>query len=192
MLGRVVATEIVEGKEARGYGNRNPARPFVSLQKTRDGYVYFAPITLKMWREVTELMGKPYWCPNDGRSIQQLFADEGLRQDVEQAVTDWIAEFSSRQLVELLQSRGVACSEVRGIRTLYEDSRAETSGEVISVRLPSGGLAPAPGPSFRVAGEPDAVAEIPALGQHTVPALTQAGVALADIEALIKSGAAKG
>lgn len=192
MLGRVIATEVVENRPARGYGNRNPARPFVSLQRTRDGYVYFAPITIKMWREVTELMQRPHWCPEDGRTIQQLFADETLRQEVEQAVADWIAGFKSTELVQLLQSRGVASSEVRNIRKLYEDAAAENSGEVISVRLPGGQIVPTAGPSFRVAGEPDAVADIPGLGQHTKSVLLDVGLASSDVEHLIETGIARG
>ena len=186
MLGRVIATDVVDGKTPRGYGNRNPARPFVSLQRTKDGYIYFAPITMKMWRSVAELMQRPEWCPEDGRTLQQLFADEKLRQDVEQAVADWISQHQSDEIVSLLQAHGVASAEVRSIRRLYEDATGERSGEAISVRLPTGKIAPTPGPAFRVEGESAGCPTVPALGEHTRFALQEAGMSVSAIEALFE------
>lgn len=183
---RYTMSKEIPGKQ----GNFHPVQVPMGTYESKDGLVNLAASTGKMWKsfcealEAPELLRDPAYA--DGRS---RFRN---RQRLNESVSEVTRRFTTAELVERLNPVGVPCGPIYTIGEAFEDAQVKhlrmtrpaphkDLGDIELVRSPINlSLFPA-AERFHHAG--------PDPGEHTHEVLREFGIAAADIERLIQSGA---
>jgi crotonobetainyl-CoA:carnitine CoA-transferase CaiB-like acyl-CoA transferase len=183
---RYTMNKEVPGKQ----GNFHPVQVPMGTYPAQDGLVNVAASTGKMWKNFCEaldakdLLTDPAYA--DGRARARH------REQLNKAVGDVTARFTTAELVERLNKVGVPCGPIYTIGEAFEDRQVKhlkmtrraphrSLGDIELVRSPinlSGFPIDEP---FHHAG--------PDPGEHTTEILREFGIAPADIERLKRGGA---
>lgn len=178
-----------EGEKPGDVGYDRMLTPLRKPFRTRDGYLCILPYTDRHWKRFFDIAGRPDLAADprfvtvSGRTrhIEALYAE------VEKAA----AARSNAEWLAALDAASVPCAPVLSLEELIEDPhlkavglfetrRHPTEGDILTVNPPVGFTA-TPGEVRRPA---------PLLGEHTREVLAEAGLAPAEIEALVQAGAA--
>ena len=160
-------------------------RPF----RTRDGYVCMLAYTDRHWKSFFALAGRPE-LSEDPRyetisarteNVSELYAvaEELLG---ERTTAEWLAD---------LEKAEVPAGPVNSLEDLLADPHLASRDLIRRVAHPSEGETLEVGPPARFSRSPAAVRRpAPLLGEHTVQALAEAGLEPAEIDDLLREGAA--
>ena len=163
--------------------NRRPYR-------TKDGYIGVLPYTDGQWRAFFEATGRA------DLSQDARFATVATRLEnidfVYGEIAKLMTERNSAEWLEIFQAAEVPANEVNDLDDLLVDPHLEAIGFWQEAEHPSEGRIRMSSPPARFSKSPGSIRRLaPRLGEHTSEILTEAGFAQAEIEALIKAGAAK-
>ena len=162
--------------------NRRPYR-------TKDGYIGVLPYTDGQWRAFFEATGRA------DLSQDARFATVATRLEnidfVYGEIAKLMTERGSAEWLEIFQAAEVPANEVNDLDDLLVDPHLEAIGFWQEAEHPSEGRIRMSSPPARFSKSPASIRRLaPRLGEHTSEILTEAGFAQAEIEALIKAGAA--
>ncbi|GAA1628827.1 CaiB/BaiF CoA transferase family protein [Georgenia ruanii] len=190
MLDSIVAMLAYEparahvGMEPARSGNRS-ANVFATTFRTRDGYVYIAALSERMWTGLAEEVGTAELA--DPRYLSAARRVEDY-DSLEKAITAWTTQHSSDEIVARLQARGVPTGKVSSIDDLLASDQLADRDMLPHVRHGDGHV-PMPGRVAHMSAEvPLVPARAPGLGADTMGILTSCGFETDEIDALAASG----
>lgn len=122
-------------------GNRS-TNDFATIFKTKDGYIYIAPLTSKMWESFSAVMGKP-----ELSEPSSPYADVHGQLEhydyLEELVNQWTKQYNTQELIKVLRQENIACGEVNTIKDVlkneqlkHRDMLMELDFEDIKITVP--------------------------------------------------------
>lgn len=166
------------------------AQSYIDLvYETKDGYISVAVVADKDWRGLSKAVERPDFL-QDSR-----FTTAALREENKDARTrltqEALLKFKSRELLSRLESQDVPCAPVLTRREMIRHPQIDANQTLLETTHPSAGtLRQAKQPAQFSVTSIESPSSAPALGQHTVEVLTQAGFTEQQIKELTESGAA--
>ena len=158
--------------------------------ETKDGYVCVLVYNDKQWRAFFDLIGRPELI-NDPRFASQ----EARSRDFEGAYALVAAEMKKRGTAEwiaAMEAVDIPVQRMNSLADIVEDPHLAAIGYFRPVEHPSEGrIRSMAVPSEWSDSAPEYRRHAPRLGEHTREVLREAGLADADIERMIASGAAR-
>ncbi|MER7012415.1 CoA transferase [Saccharopolyspora sp. NPDC000359] len=167
--------------QPRRWGSALPTN-YSGLYPAADGWVYLAPITLKMWESFSARLGHPEWAERERAEAGWRVRE---REQVDAEVVAWTKARGKAEVVAVLQADGVVCGPVQSVADLVSDPQVRERGIAVRLPLRDGKQATVPGPALRLTGTPAREPQQPPqLGEHTDEVLRQLGYSSERIEAL--------
>jgi len=162
--------------------------PFWNSYKAKDGYIAVVALTDRMWQAMMEIIGRPE-LGTDPRFA--TFTDR-IRNAKEAigVVTEWTAQRTIKELIEVFSSRRIPCGPVNDYDALNSDPQLQSRGMLATTFHPKYGTLHLPGLPIQFAGEtPSEIKPGPELGEHTDLILTDwLGMGADEISALRQNG----
>lgn len=152
------------GKTSLRTGNRRPTVAPCNLYATKDGYVYIAASSQKMYEKLVELIG-------DKQMLDERFSDNAHRianiEELEQIILNWLSDKETLPIVDVLQAAGIPSGPLFTPMDLANDTYVDEQQIVIPVDDPVLGTIPAMGTPIKMtSGYRSEHRGAPALGQH--------------------------
>jgi crotonobetainyl-CoA:carnitine CoA-transferase CaiB-like acyl-CoA transferase len=158
--------------------------------RTQDGHVAALPYLRKHWERFFAAIGRPDLAADprvtDDRKrslhVQELYA----------ILEDILATRGTAEWLALFHRLDIPAARVNTLDEVLDDSHLASVGFFHESEHPSEGAIRTPGIPVRIDGEAGAPTRpAPRLGEHTREVLEEAGLAEAEIEAMIAAGAAR-
>lgn len=184
ILGQLV-TAAAEGLPTTRFGSGLPTA-FSGLHPTADGWVYLAPMTPKMWRAFSGLLGHPEWADEEE-------AETGWRMrhraELDGVIAGWTSSRLTSEIVAVMQDAEVVSGPVRSVAQALDEDDCPERRLTHEVELASGRVLRVPAPAVRLGATPARPARsYPAVGEHDREVLTEAGYSAAEVDALVAAG----
>jgi len=186
ILEMTVVTWPYMGIPAVRWGQR-PIQPVDFFQCKDGGWIFALAVEEHQWLSIVELMDGAEWTktPEAANRFTRASNWEALRPHMEQ----WAAEWTADELYRAAQAKRVPFAPVSTIGDLLNSEHLKARGFFAEVVHPVAGAVTQPGAPYKLSETPWEIrSPAPALGQHTLEVLQEAGVS--DAEALAKAGSA--
>ena len=161
-----------------------PSRPMYGPIEAKDGYVMLATASERTFQDMATATGRRDWL-TDPRF--EKYADRRMNWGlliVE--LEEWSKTMSVKDVVAALEKHGVPCSPYLTVTEALKDPQVAHRGSLCTIE-DSAGAYKSPAPPFRFSGSPlQSGPKVAKLGEDTKSVLTEAGLAPAEIEALLK------
>ena len=160
-----------------------PSRPMYGPIEARDGYVMLATASERTFQDMAAAAGRKDWLTDprfekyaDRRMNWGLMVDE---------LEQWSRKMSVKDVVAALEKHGVPCSPYLTVTEALKDPQVAHRGSLCVIE-DSAGAYTSPAPPFRFSGSSlQSGPKVASLGEHTRSVLAEAGLAPAEIEALM-------
>jgi crotonobetainyl-CoA:carnitine CoA-transferase CaiB-like acyl-CoA transferase len=157
--------------------------------KAKDGWLTIGGANQPNWQRLARVLDAPAWI-EDARFLTNTHRMQNLDALValmnEKLATKTVAEW-----IALLDPAGVPCGPINSIAQVFEDPHALARDMVVELEHPKAGRTRAIGLPIKLSATPGKVVRpAPLFGQHTREVLAEFGFGAAEIEELIRSGAA--
>lgn len=128
VLGPVIMDYLVNGRTAIRAGNRDPdmAPHGVFPCRGEEKWVAIAVKGEAAWVDLCRVLGKQDWCTNE--KFATLSARKDNEDELEHLISDWTIQQSRQEVVDLLQSAGVAAGIVASNEDLFNDPQLKHRG----------------------------------------------------------------
>ena len=161
-----------------------PSRPMYGPIEASDGYVMLATASERTFQDMATAAGRRDWLTdprfekyNDRRLNWGLLIDE---------LEQWSKTMSVAEVMAALEKHGVPCSPYLTVAEALKDPQVEHRGSLCTIE-DSAGPYQSPAPPFRFSGSTlQSGPKVADLGEHTRSVLADAGLGVAEIEALLK------
>ncbi|MEM1232163.1 MAG: CoA transferase [Pseudomonadota bacterium] len=159
------------------------------LFRARDGWVSIAIGNDKQWAAACEALGAP-----------ERLADERFRTAAQRAralpqwydlIDQMISTLPTSEVVARLVAADVPAASVNEPGAVFSDPQVQSTGTVREQQHPQAGCYRAPRPRAAQLGHDQTLRPAPAWGEHTTEILGELGHSSHEIEALLRSGAAR-
>jgi crotonobetainyl-CoA:carnitine CoA-transferase CaiB-like acyl-CoA transferase len=158
--------------------------------RTSDGYVCALIYNDKQWRAFFEVIGQPELFSQKEHSTQEARSRNYAKAYA--FVAEEMKKRSTAQWIEALERADIPVQRMNAIDDIVGDPHLAATGYFREVDHPSEGrIRSMAVPSEWSESAPEYRRHAPRLGEHTRELLGEAGLSAAEIEALIRSGAAK-
>ncbi len=155
-----------------------------------DGYVMFVGAAQHLDR-VRAMLGNPAWIADPKWDAPGVQLDPDAVGEFQAYFLPWCLERSKRDIWALAREHRVLCGPLFTVDELYADEHFRGRDFFTALDHPDLGRVEVPGRAVLMRSTPWAITRpAPRLGQHTREVLAEAGLAAAEIEALIADGAA--
>ena len=152
------------GTEPRCSGNRRENYAPVNAYKTKDGMAYISATLNKHWEALTTAMNRPdlFADPQNATGVLR----KNHEDELETLVGDWAKNYSTNDIIVLLDKAGVPCAPVQGIAQVMQDPQVRFRKAITEFEYPGLGHYPAPSfvPKFSTMDVP--VRRAPQLGEN--------------------------
>lgn len=176
----------VTGQDLPRWGSAHPEVVPYQAFRARDGWIFVAVWTEKLWRPFCAAVGQPSLA-DDPRFLTRA---ERLRHRKELvAVLEGIfAEKSVEEWMTLLEAADVLCSPVNNYSTLVNHPQVKASGLIVEQEHPKAGRFRTVATPVKFSRAPGRLrTAAPTLGQHTGEVLRELGCTGAEIQRLRES-----
>jgi crotonobetainyl-CoA:carnitine CoA-transferase CaiB-like acyl-CoA transferase len=162
--------------------------PYQAFQ-AKDGWLTIGGANQPNWQRLARVLGAPEWI-EDARFLTNTQRMQNLDALVA-LMNEKLATKTAAEWIALLETAGVPCGPINSIAQMLEDPHALARDMVVELEHPKAGRTRAIGLPIKLSATPGKVARpAPLFGQHTREVLTEFGFGVAEIEDLIRSGAA--
>ena len=161
-----------------------PSRPMYGPVEAKDGYVMLATASERTFQDMATAAGRRDWL-TDPRFEKYAERRMNWGQFVDE-FEQWSRTMTVKECVAALEKHGVPCSPYLTVTEALKDPQVEHRGSLCTIE-DSAGSYKSPAPPFRFSGSAlQSGPKVASLGEHTRSILADAGLAPADIEALLK------
>jgi crotonobetainyl-CoA:carnitine CoA-transferase CaiB-like acyl-CoA transferase len=159
-----------------------PGRPIYGPLACSDGYLMVAVASEKSFQGFVNAAGHPEWVTDPRfEKYTDRRAHWGVLMDLAEA---WSRAHTKAECQASFDAHGVPCSPYRSVAEALADPQLDHRRALTEVRDAGGSFKVLNAPFRMSAANTSAAAHAPALGQHTVDVLRQAGVSEADLAQL--------
>ena len=182
---------LASGVEPKRLGNGQPTNaPAAEVVATSDGHIVLSAYTDAHWARLCRLFGR------DSLIADPRFSDNARRVANRPALHAVLAEclsgLTSEAAVAMLSAEGLVAGAVRGYRQVEASADVRENGVIVESGASPSDAVRVLGRPFRMrCAPPPALAAAPAIGQHTIEVLREAGCTAAELDALLASGVAR-
>lgn len=183
------AIAFATGESPGPMGSAHPLNAPYQAFETADGWICVGAANQANWERLVRLLeaealaADPRFATNAERMAN--------RAELEAALNAIFRKRDTKTWLDLLETGGFPAGPVNSIAEMHADPQARARGMVAEVAHPVAGPTSTIGLPVTFSETPGAVhGPAPILGQHTRAVLGEAGLALAEIDALLASGAA--
>ncbi|MFN0041625.1 MAG: CaiB/BaiF CoA transferase family protein [Alphaproteobacteria bacterium] len=170
-------------------GSAHPLSAPYQAFEAKDGWLTIGGANQKNWLRLAEMLGAPELAEDtrflDGHSRMEnrLALERALAPLFKRrTVGEWLAAFDEA---------GLPAGPIKDVRQMHDDPQTRAREMVVETRHPAIGMVNALGSPIKLSETPTSVRRAaPMLGQHTRAVLADIGYAVAEIDALLTSGAA--
>jgi len=157
---------LLLGKTMTRRGNRDRYAAPANLFEARDGrYVFIASATDSLFPRLLDVMGR-----RDVLDDPRFATNEARMQHVEESeamLTDWVAERTADEVVELVRGAGLPCAKVATIDEVVEDPQLKHREMLVELDHPTAGRVPMHGLNVHFSETRQQIRRPPpTLGQH--------------------------
>ncbi|MDR1193905.1 MAG: CoA transferase [Peptococcaceae bacterium] len=152
------------GVEPGGMGNRRANYAPVNAFQAKDGAVYIAATLQKHWEALTRLMGREDL--TDDPRCANAIERKKYEPEVEGAVAAWTAGLSSAELIQMLETNGIPCAPVLGVKQARQDPHVRERASIMEFDYPGLGAYPVPAFPPRFSTLETSARRAPLLGEH--------------------------
>jgi crotonobetainyl-CoA:carnitine CoA-transferase CaiB-like acyl-CoA transferase len=157
--------------------------------KAKDGWLTIGGANQPNWQRLARVLDAPEWI-DDARFLTNTLRMQNLDALVA-LMNETLATKTVAEWIALLESAGVPCGPINSIAQVLEDPHALARDMVVELEHPKAGRTRAIGLPIKLSATPGKVVRpAPLFGQHTREVLAEFGFGAAEIEDLIRSGAA--
>ncbi|MBV8391874.1 MAG: CoA transferase [Alphaproteobacteria bacterium] len=166
-----------------------PSRPMYGPIEAGDGYVMLATASERTFQDMAAAAGRSDWL-TDPRF--EKYADRRMNWGaMVDELEQWSKKLTVKEVLAALEKHGVPCSPYLTLTESLQDPQVAHRGSLCPVE-DEGGSYKSSAPPFRFSGSPmQSGPHVPRLGENTRAVLKDTGLPDAEIEALLKSGAAR-
>ena len=184
------AIAFATGVSPGAMGSAHPLNAPYQAFKTADGWINIGAANQKNWERLAAILdhaefgSDPRFLTNDTRMANRQALEAELNAVFETKPTDaWL---------EILEEGGLPAGPVLSIGEMHQDPQALAREMIVETRHPVAGRVKSIGLPVKFSDTPGGVREpAPVLGEHSREILAEAGFSEAEIERMIKEGAAK-
>jgi crotonobetainyl-CoA:carnitine CoA-transferase CaiB-like acyl-CoA transferase len=175
------------GEDLRRMGNAHPELVPYQAFRARDGWIFVAVRTDKLWQAFCQAIGKP------GLTADPRFATKADRLAHRKVLVEILeGVFRGRRVrewMEALEAADVLCAPVNNYSDVVRDPQVLASGMIVEQEHPTAGRFKTIGIPVKLAKSPGRIrTPAPALGEHTEQVLREAGYGDAEILSLRQRG----
>ncbi|MBI4295741.1 MAG: CoA transferase [Chloroflexi bacterium] len=146
-------------------GNARPFSAPTDSFRCRDGWVYMAVSTNRLWKRFTELIGR-----KDIVDDPRFATGEMRRRNrdyVNSLAEGWLADKTRDEAVSLLAEAGIPAGPVNTVTEAIVDPQIQARGMIVEIEQPGIGMVPVSGIVVKMSETPGEIATpAPGLGQH--------------------------
>jgi len=163
---------------------------FATTLKTKDSYIYIAPLTVKMWEDLCTIIGRKEWSSPESEFYHvdgKLRNYEYLKKEIEH----WTKQRTTSEVENCLQKYNIACSRINKIEDLIHDPHLNERNMVNEIKINKKDekiIMPGIPNKLSDNEEEEDVVFIPELGEHTERILKDMGKNKEEIDKLVKDG----
>lgn len=187
MLEGFVPMATMLGTVPERFGNGNASSAPYNTYKTKDGYVNIATANDKLFASLAKAMGRedlienPKFCTN---YLRKQNVDE-----LDVIMADWVSQFTSDELIAVLDEAKVPGGKMNTIFDLLEDPQIKARDMLIDQEVPGVGTFKFPGNPFKFSNTPvDTSRRAPELGENAAEILEECGYSKEEIDELAAEG----
>ncbi|TDB89650.1 CoA transferase [Actinomadura sp. KC216] len=163
LLGPCLAEAVQLGASPMRVGSK-VRRSYAGTYTAADGYVYLAPMTLRMWTALAGVLDAPELLPYFAAPAADTRLDH--RDELDRTIEAWTRARPVAEVVARMGDVGVPCSPIFSVDALAADPHVRHRGMVRSIPLESGvGEVIVPGSPLPVVDTAFAAGP-PSIGQH--------------------------
>jgi len=135
--------------------------------KTKDGYVAIIVLEAKMWSRFCDVIGHPELF-EDPRFVNAMQRAKN-RKELDPIIEQWMEQYTSEEVTEMLLAAGVPCGPVRSSQEIYNCEQAKARRMWVEVDDPVASGVKLVGNPVKIKSMPVETKANPAplLGQHT-------------------------
>ncbi|WP_153731791.1 CaiB/BaiF CoA transferase family protein [Sporosarcina obsidiansis] len=181
MLAYNLSLASVFDKVPNRAGNRS-TNVFATTFKSKDGYLYIAPLTENMWIDFCSVIGKPEYAEIYSTTNSRLKDYDYLESEVNK----WTGARTTNEIIDLLRERKIACGKVNSINDLLEDEQLKERNMLLSLEL-EGDEIIVPGVVIKLSDDKDRKENpAPPIGYNTEEILKELGYSSIEIKDILK------
>ncbi|MGH3242446.1 MAG: CaiB/BaiF CoA transferase family protein [Spirillospora sp.] len=164
LLGPCLAEAVQLGQSPMRVGSK-VRRSYAGTYTAADGYVYLAPMTLRMWTALAAVVDAPDLLPYFTTPATDTRLDH--RDELDRTIETWTRAHTVAEVVARMGDVGVPCSPIFSVDTLASDPHVRHRAMVRSIPLENGdGEVIVPGSPLPVIDTAFTTGP-PSIGQHT-------------------------
>jgi benzylsuccinate CoA-transferase BbsF subunit len=168
VVGTAILDQTVNDRSQNRQGNRLPhAAPHGAYRcQGDDRWCVIAVFSDDQWRAFCKAIGDPQWCHEERFATLQSRKEN--EDELDRLVEDWTSPRTAEEVMETLQTAGVAAGVVQNARDVLEnDPHLKERGYYVYLDHPEAGRTAYDGPGFRLGKTPGRLQLAPMLGEHT-------------------------
>lgn len=152
------------GMEPQGMGNRRANYAPVNAFKVKEGSVYIAASLQKHWEALARLMEREDLLDNPQYAATK--ERKKNEESLEDIVGMWTQNYTSSQLIEMLEKNGIPCAPIQTINQVRNDPHVKERNSIMEFSDPKLGKYPLPKLAPRFSTLEIKTERAPLLGEH--------------------------
>jgi CoA:oxalate CoA-transferase len=138
---------------------------FADLFATKDGWVMLNVVGNSLWRRFCKVLGREEWI--EDTRFKDNMARYQNRHLISPAVGAWLAERTTKEVMETLDAARIPCGKVNSIPEMISDPQVEARDMLVEVDFPGIGQVPLPGIVTKLSATPGEIRRrAPRVGEH--------------------------
>ncbi len=162
----VADVEKTLGRKPRDVLNSSDRMPFYGFFKAKDGKVAIVPLTVRQWRDLTEIIGRPEMA--DDPKFSNIIAQIHNHEEAVRLIEEWTMVHTSQEIISILEAKKIPCGVAYTSAQVNCDENLRQRGMFQKVHHEKYGDIDIPGFPFKFSDASGSIRmPAPGLGEHS-------------------------